>query len=91
LVLIVLPALTLSYAGQTALLIETPSLTGNPFFRLAPSGAVIPLVLLATVAAIIASQAMITGAFSLTRQAMQLGWLPGVKIRQTSDEEYGQI
>ena len=88
---IVLPALTLSYAGQTALLIETPSLTGNPFFKLAPRGAVIPLVVLATVATIIASQAIITGAFSLTRQAMQLGWFPGVKIRQTSDEEYGQI
>jgi KUP system potassium uptake protein len=81
----------LSYAGQTALLIENPSLTGNPFFKLAPSGAVIPLVVLATVATIIASQAIITGAFSLTRQAMQLGWFPGLMIRQTSDEEYGQI
>ncbi len=88
---IVLPALLLSYAGQTALLIETPSLTGNPFFKLAPSGTVIPLVVLATVATIIASQAIITGAFSLTRQAMQLGWFPGLMIRQTSDEEYGQI
>ena len=87
----VLPALLLSYAGQTALLIETPSLTGNPFFKLAPSGTVIPLVVLATVATIIASQAIITGAFSLTRQAMQLGWFPGLMIRQTSDEEYGQI
>ncbi len=88
---VVLPALLLSYAGQTALLIETPSLTGNPFFKLAPSGTVIPLVVLATVATIIASQAIITGAFSLTRQAMQLGWFPGLMIRQTSDEEYGQI
>ena len=88
---IVLPALMLSYAGQTALLIETPSLTGNPFFKLAPGWAVIPLVVLATVATIIASQAIITGAFSLTRQAMQLGWFPGLMIRQTSDEEYGQI
>jgi KUP system potassium uptake protein len=88
---IVLPALLLSYAGQTALLIETPTLEGNPFFKLAPDWAVIPLVVLATVATIIASQAIITGAFSLTRQAMQLGWFPGVNIRQTSNDEYGQI
>ena len=88
---IVLPALLLCYAGQTALLVEDPNLQGNPFFRLAPTWAVIPLVLLATLATIIASQAIITGAFSLTRQAMQLGWFPGLHIRQTSDEEYGQI
>lgn len=88
---IVLPALLLSYAGQTALLMAEPNLTGNPFFLLAPGWAIIPLVVLATLATIIASQAIITGAFSLTRQAMQLGWLPGVNIRQTSDEEYGQI
>ncbi|MBV9750611.1 MAG: KUP/HAK/KT family potassium transporter [Acetobacteraceae bacterium] len=88
---VVLPALLLSYAGQTALLIENPALDGNPFFKLAPGWAVIPLVVLATAATIIASQAIITGAFSLTRQAMQLGWFPGLNIRQTSDEEYGQI
>ena len=88
---IVLPALLLSYAGQTALIISNPDLTGNPFFMLAPGWAIIPLVVLATLATIIASQAIITGAFSLTRQAIQLGWLPGVVIRQTSDEEYGQI
>jgi KUP system potassium uptake protein len=88
---IVLPALLLSYAGQTALLIQSPGLTSNPFFKLAPGWAVIPLVVLATVATIIASQAIITGAFSLTRQAMQLGWFPGLNIRQTSDREYGQI
>jgi KUP system potassium uptake protein len=88
---IVLPALLLSYAGQTALLIANPQLQGNPFFLLAPGWAIVPLVVLATLATIIASQAIITGAFSLTRQAMQLGWLPGVNIRQTSDEEYGQI
>jgi KUP system potassium uptake protein len=88
---IVLPALLLSYAGQTALLLEHPDLTGNPFFRLAPGWGVIPLVILATFATIIASQAIITGAFSLTRQAMQLGWFPGLTIRQTSDKEYGQI
>jgi KUP system potassium uptake protein len=88
---IVLPALLLSYAGQTALLIENPALEGNPFFGLAPGWAIIPLVGLATLATIIASQAIITGAFSLTRQAIQLGWFPGLNIRQTSDKEYGQI
>ncbi len=88
---VVLPALLLSYAGQTALLIEDPNLSGNPFFRLAPGWAVVPLVVLATCATIIASQAIITGAFSLTRQAIQLGWFPGLHIRQTSDQVYGQI
>ena len=88
---IVLPALLLSYAGQTALLIERGKVTGNPFFQLAPSWAVYPLVVLATIATVIASQAIITGSFSMTRQAMQRGWLPGVNIRQTSDEAYGQI
>ncbi len=88
---VVLPALLLSYAGQTALLIENPTLDGNPFFKLAPTWGVIPLVVLATFATIIASQAIITGAFSLTRQAMQLGWFPGLNIRQTSADEYGQI
>src|ERR1700733_8630867 len=88
---VVLPALLLSYAGQTARLIDNPNLTGNPFFMLAPGWAVVPLVVLATCATIIASQAIITGAFSLTRQAMQLGWFPGLNIHQTSDKEYGQI
>jgi KUP system potassium uptake protein len=88
---VVLPALLLSYAGQTALLLEDPMLEGNPFFRLAPHWAIIPLVVLATMATIIASQAIITGAFSLTRQAMQLGWFPGVHIHQTSADAYGQI
>ncbi len=88
---VVLPALLLCYAGQTALLLENPGLDGNPFFRLSPARAVVPLVVLATFATIIASQAIITGAFSLTRQAMQLGWFPGLSIRQTSDQEYGQI
>jgi KUP system potassium uptake protein len=88
---VVLPALLLCYAGQTALLLENPGLDGNPFFRLSPGWAVVPLVVLATFATIIASQAIITGAFSLTRQAMQLGWFPGLNIRQTSDQEYGQI
>jgi len=88
---VVLPALLLSYAGQTGLLIEKGVVHGNPFFQLAPPWAVYPLVFLATVATIIASQAIITGSFSMTRQAMQLGWLPGVRIRQTSDRIYGQI
>ncbi len=88
---IVLPALLLSYAGQTALLIHKGVIQGNPFFQLAPTWAVYPLVALATIATIIASQSIITGSFSMTRQAMQLGWLPGFHIRQTSDEVYGQI
>ncbi len=88
---VVLPALLLSYAGQTALLLAHPDLEGNPFFKAAPGWAIYPLVLLATLATIIASQAIITGSFSLTRQAIQLGWLPGLNIRQTSDREYGQI
>jgi KUP system potassium uptake protein len=88
---IVLPALLLNYAGQAALFLGDPTMTGNPFFRLAPSWSIYPIVGLATLATIIASQAIITGSFSLTRQAMQLGWFPGVRIRQTSSEEYGQI
>jgi len=89
--LVVLPALLLSYAGQTALLIQKGHIEGNPFFELAPAWSVYPLVVLATVATIIASQAVVTGSFSMTRQAMQLGWLPGFDIRQTSDSVYGQI
>jgi KUP system potassium uptake protein len=88
---VVLPALLLSYAGQTALLIQKGTILGNPFFLLAPRWSIYPLVILATVATIIASQAIITGSFSMTRQAMQLGWLPAVNIRQTSDKTYGQI
>jgi KUP system potassium uptake protein len=88
---IVLPALLLSYAGQTAYLMDKGSVSGNPFFQIAPAWSIYPLVALATVATIIASQAIITGSFSMTRQAMQLGWLPGVSIRQTSDRVYGQI
>jgi KUP system potassium uptake protein len=89
--LIVLPALLLSYAGQTAFLIDKGTVSGNPFFLIAPAWSIYPLVILATLATIIASQAIITGSFSMTRQAMQLGWLPGVAIRQTSDRVYGQI
>jgi KUP system potassium uptake protein len=88
---IVLPALLLNYAGQTALLFEHPAAGGNPFFKLAPVWAIFPLVALASLATIIASQAIITGSFSLTRQAMQLGWFPGLRIYQTSADQYGQI
>src|SRR5271167_2115991 len=88
---VVLPALLLSYAGQTAFLLDKGTVTGNPFFQIAPSWSIYPLVALATLATIIASQAIITGSYSMTRQAMQLGWLPGVAIRQTSDRIYGQI
>jgi len=89
--IVVLPALLLNYAGQIAYLMDKGSVTGNPFFQIAPSWSIYPLVALATLATIIASQAIITGSFSMTRQAMQLGWLPGVSIRQTSDRVYGQI
>ncbi|MCQ8280017.1 KUP/HAK/KT family potassium transporter [Acetobacteraceae bacterium KSS8] len=88
---IVLPALLLNYAGQAAQIVRDPSLAKNSFFSEVPHWGVYPLVILATIATIIASQAIITGAFSLTRQAMQLGWMPGLIIHQTSDEEYGQI
>jgi KUP system potassium uptake protein len=88
---VVLPALLLSYAGQTAYLLDGGTVSGNPFFMIAPTWSIYPLVGLATLATIIASQAIITGSFSMTRQAMQLGWLPGVSIRQTSDRVYGQI
>jgi KUP system potassium uptake protein len=88
---VALPALLLSYAGQTGAMIDGIPKGANPFFVIAPHWSVIPLVVLAALATIIASQAIITGAFSMTRQAMQLGWLPGVEIRQTSDKVYGQI
>ena len=88
---IVLPALVLNYAGQTAVVLQSGGADANPFFKLAPDWALYPTVALATVATVIASQAIITGSFSLTRQAMQLGWLPGMHINQTSSEAYGQI
>lgn len=88
---IVLPALLLNYAGQAAQLLRDPRLANNPFFSEVPHWGIYPLVVLATLATIIASQAIITGAYSLTRQAMQLGWLPNMVIHQTSDTEYGQI
>jgi KUP system potassium uptake protein len=88
---VVLPALLLNYAGQTAMLLTDPGGSDSPFFKIVPGWALYPAVALATVATVIASQAIITGSFSLTRQAMQLGWLPGMHIKQTSSEESGQI
>ena len=88
---IVFPSLLLNYAGQSALVLEGAVTKDNMFFSLCPPMLLIPLVLLATAATIIASQSIITGAFSMTRQAIQLGWLPRLHIRQTSAEGYGQI
>ena len=88
---VVFPALLLNYAGQTALVLAGGSTEGNIFYRLAPAPLLVPLVLLATVATIVASQSIITGAFSMTRQAIQLGWLPRMPITQTSADGYGQI
>ncbi len=88
---VVFPSLVLNYAGQAALLLGGAPSTGNIFYLLCPSVLLVPLVVLATVATIIASQSIITGAFSMTRQAIQLGWLPPVRIKQTSAEGYGQI
>ena len=85
------PALILNYFGQGALILNDPRALDNPFFRLAPDWAVMPLVLLATVATIIASQAVISGAFSMTRQAVRMGYLPNMKILHTSENEEGQI
>jgi KUP system potassium uptake protein len=78
-------------AVRWEIFLASPDLEANPFFKLAPNWSIYPLVALATLATIIASQAIITGSFSMTRQAMQLGWCPGVRINQTSAEEYGQI
>jgi KUP system potassium uptake protein len=88
---LVFPALLLNYAGQSALVLSGQSIEGSVFYRLCPPVLLIPMVILATVATIIASQSIITGAFSMTRQAIQLGWLPRLKIIQTSEEGYGQI
>jgi KUP system potassium uptake protein len=87
----VFPSLILNYAGQAALVLEGAPTDGNIFYRLCPQPLLIPLVILATAATIIASQSIITGAFSMTRQAILLGWLPRLWIKQTSAEGYGQI
>jgi KUP system potassium uptake protein len=88
---VVLPALVLNYLGQGALVLANPKAVENPFFLLYPDWALLPMVLLATVATVIASQAVITGAYSLTRQAIQLGLLPRLEIRHTSESLFGQI
>jgi KUP system potassium uptake protein len=88
---VVFPSLVLNYAGQAALVLDGAPISDNIFYRLCPSFLLLPLVVLATIATIIASQSIITGAFSMTRQAIQLGWLPRLHITQTSAEGYGQI
>ncbi|NIH45812.1 low affinity potassium transporter Kup [Enterobacter asburiae] len=85
------PSLVLNYFGQGALLLVDPAAIDNPFFLLAPQWALIPLLLIATLATVIASQAVISGVFSLTRQAVRLGYLPPIRIIYTSDQESGQI
>ena len=88
---IVFPALILQYLGQGALLLKQPDAVSNPFYLLAPPGLLWPLVVLATSATIIASQAMLTGAFSLSHQAIRLGYLPRMAIRHTASEQMGQV
>ena len=88
---IVLPSLILNYAGQSAIVLNGAPIADNIFYRLCPELLLIPFVILATIATIIASQSIITGAFSMTRQAIQLGWLPRLRITQTSERGYGQI
>ena len=88
---VVLPALLLNYFGQGAMLLEHPENARNPFYGMAPQWALYPLIALATLAAVIASQALITAAFSVTKQAMQLGYLPRLRILHTSERETGQI
>ncbi len=89
--LVVFPALALNYLGQGALILHTPAAVTNPFFLILPGWAQLPMVVLATVATVIASQSVISGAFSVTHQAVQLGFLPRMNIRHTSDKEVGQV
>jgi KUP system potassium uptake protein len=88
---LVFPALTLNYLAQAALILRDPASRTNPFFLLMPHWARVPMVVLATIATVIASQAVISGAFSVSRQALRLGFLPHLRIQQTSGREYGQI
>ena len=88
---VVFPSLILNYAGQAGAVLAGASTSGNIFYQLCPSAYRVPLILLATMATIIASQSIITGAFSMTRQAIQLGWMPRMPIKQTSMDGYGQI
>lgn len=88
---VVLPALLLNYFGQGALVLANPAAIRDPFYNLVPEGFLVPMIVLATIATVIASQAVITGAYSLTQQAIQLGLLPRLEIRHTSAAHYGQI
>jgi KUP system potassium uptake protein len=88
---IVMPALTLNYFGQGALLLENPQAVSNPFYRMMPDWALLPMVGLATMATVIASQALISGAFSVTKQVIQLGYLPRLQVQHTSVRDTGQI
>lgn len=88
---VVLPGLLLNYFGQGALLLSNPLAIDNPFYRLAPSWATIPLVVLSTAATVIASQALISGVFSLSMQAVQMGYLPRLRVQHTSESEEGQV
>ncbi len=88
---LVFPSLVLNYAGQGAIVLAGAPTAGNIFYRLCPAPLTLPLIVLSTIATIIASQSIITGAFSMTRQAIQLGWMPRLKVVQTSEEGYGQI
>ena len=88
---VVMPSLTLNYFGQGALLLREPDAVANPFFNMAPDWALIPMVILATAATVIASQALISGAFSVTKQVIQMGFLPRMQIDHTSDHDTGQI
>lgn len=88
---VVMPCLTLNYFGQGALLLADPAAVKNPFFNMAPEWLLLPLVIMATMATVIASQALITGAFSVTKQAIQLGYLPRLKVQHTSVKHTGQI
>jgi KUP system potassium uptake protein len=89
--ILVFPALTISYLGQGAMVLAHPETASNPFFLLAPQWALLPLVILATMATVIASQAVISGAFSVAKQAVQMGLLPRMEIRHTSETQFGQI
>jgi len=88
---VVMPALVVNYFGQGAMLIENPAAISNPFFRMAPEWSLWPLVILATAATVIASQAVISGAFSVAHQAGRLGYLPRLRIQYTSEQMMGQI
>ncbi|HVX87778.1 MAG TPA: KUP/HAK/KT family potassium transporter, partial [Gemmatimonadales bacterium] len=88
---VAMPALMLNYFGQSALILHDPAAAANPFYHLVPEWALYPMIVIATSAAIVASQALISGAFSLTRQAVQLGYAPRVTIKHTSHTEIGQI